>query len=183
MLEFVTETRVDLARSGARFGEGCFETLRIQDGTPRWLNFHHDRLAEGCARVGLEPPPSLEALREGLVPLCAGRARGVLRILAVDRRLIAWADEAPPEPGAPVRVGLSRRVTRWSGNPWLRVKTLAQLDNRCLQQEAASRGLAEVVAANERGRLTDGGRFNLVALVGGRLVTPPTAEGALPGIA
>ncbi len=183
MLELVTETRVDLARSGARFAEGCFETLRIQAGALRWLELHRARLAAGCDLLGLEAPPPLAALEAALAGLCAGRDRGALRLLAVDGRLLAWVEPAPEPPRGPAHLGLARTVTRWSGSPWNAVKSLAQLDNRRLRREAEARGLADAVAANEHGRLTDGWRSTLLVVRDGGLVTPPASDGALPGIA
>lgn len=57
MLELVTDTRLDLALSTARFGEGLFETIRIQNGRPRWLNYHLERLSGQAAlsRPGRTP--------------------------------------------------------------------------------------------------------------------------------
>ena len=185
MLELTLDTRVDLARSGARHGLGLFETLRIQDGQPRWLEAHLARLGAGCAFLGLALPPPAEAVRAFLEAegVLRGMGRGALRMLAVDDRLGIVA-EAPPEPlPGPVILGRSFDTTRFSGNPLNRHKTLAYLENLRLTREAERRGLFEVVALNERGRLTDGGRTTLFLLRRGRLFTPPVAEGALPGIA
>jgi len=177
MLELLTDTRVDLSRSGARFGAGVFETVRIQGGRPLWLPLHLERLAAGCAFLGLEAPPPAEAVAAGL-PMPAD---GVLRLLAVDRNLLAWTGPLEPAPGSGLRLGLSRETVRRPG-PLTRFKTLSYLENLRLQGEARARGLDEVVAATREGRLSDGGRSTLVALLDGRLVTPPVEDGALPGI-
>jgi len=177
MLALVTDTRVDLSRSAARFGAGLFETLRVQDGKPRWLPFHLERLARGCAFLGLEGPPGAAALAAGL----ALPDQGVLRLLAVDRSLLAWT--APLEPAGPgaLRLGLSRAILRFP-NPLTRFKTISYVENLLLQEEARARGLDEVLAPTPAGRLSDGGRSTLVALVAGRLLTPPLEDGALPGV-
>ena len=177
MLELVTDTRVDLSRSAARFGAGLFETLRIQAGRPCWLGFHLERLRAGCAFLGLEAPPSAAAIEAGL----AWPARGILRLLAVDRALLAWTAPLEPAGSRSLRLGLSQATVRFP-NPLTRFKTTSYLENVRLQDEARARGLDEVLAPNPAGRLSDGGRSTLVALVGGRLLTPPVADGALPGI-
>lgn len=175
MLELVTGTRVDLAASALRFGAGLFETIRIQDGRPRWLALHLERLAKGCAHLGMDaPPPDLEA-RLSLPP------RGVLRLLAADGRLMAWSGPLEPAPGTPLRIGLSRGIVRHPG-PLTRFKTTSYLENHLLQAEARARGLEEVVAPTPEGRLSDGGRSTLVALVDGAWLTPPVEDGALPGV-
>ena len=177
MLDLLTDTRVDLARSGARLGAALFETLRLQDGRPRWLPFHLERLAAGCAFLGLDAPPPAEAILTGV----ALAGQGVLRLLAVDHALLAWTAPLEAAPGGSLRLGLSRAVVRWPG-PLTRFKTTSQLDNHLLGREARARGLDEVVAPTPEGRLSDGGRSTLVVVLAGRLLTPPVADGALPGI-
>ena len=177
MLERVTDTRVDLSRSAARFGAGVFETLRIQEGRPRRLHLHLERLAAGCAFLGLDEPPGPEAILEGLtLP-----AQGVLRLLAVDDTLLVWSGPLEAVPAQGLRLGLSRETLRHPG-PLTRHKTTSHLENLCLMAEARNRGLDEVVAPTPQGRLSDGGRSTLVALLDNRLLTPPLEDGALPGI-
>jgi branched-chain amino acid aminotransferase len=172
MLELVTGTRVDLARSPARLGVGVFETVRVEAGRPRWLSLHLERLAEGCAFLGLEAPPALPSLE---LP-----GRGVLRFLAAGRELLVWAEPIESVSG-PVRIGLAERP-RVPG-PLTRFKTLSRLENTLMGREAAARGLDEVIAPATGGHLGDGANSTLLALLDGRLLTPPVADGALPGIA
>lgn len=185
MLELIAHGELDLARSGARFGEGCFETLRLQAGHPWRLAQHLARLAEGCAFLGLPDPPPEAEVSAFLVEQQIGSdlPRGVLRLLAVDGTLRVWAEPAPAPLGQPLSIGISAEVTRFSESPLNRFKTLSYLENRLLQREAEARGLFEVIALNEWERLTDGGRSSLFLQLEGRWVTPPVAEGALPGIA
>jgi branched-chain amino acid aminotransferase len=185
MLVLLTDTRLDLARSGARHGQGLFETVRMRDGAPQRLGAHLERLAAGARFLGLEPPPGTEAVLAFLAArrVGAGLALGVLRLVAVDRALYAFAQPWVPRRPRRVEVGLSRGLRRFSPSPLNRFKTMSCLENRLLAREAADRGLFEVLALNEAGRLTDGSRTTLFAVLGGRLVTPPAADGALPGVA
>lgn len=183
MLELLTDTRIDLAVSGARHGEGLFETLRVRDGVPLRLAAHLERLAAGARFLGLEAPPGVEAVRAFLAGPCAGLASGALRLLAVDRSLLVAVVPWEPDPPARILLGLSREIRRMSDSPLNRFKTLAYLENRLLAREAERRGLFELVALNEHGRLTDGSRTSLFVVLEGRLLTAPVAEGALPGVA
>jgi branched-chain amino acid aminotransferase len=176
MLELVTDTRVDLSRSAARFGAGLFETLRVEDGRPRWLELHLARLASGCAFLGLEAPPPAAAFSA-----LALEGQGVLRLLAVDGALLAWSGPLEAAVPGPLRLGLSQDTVRLPG-PLTRFKTLSYLENLRLTEEARARNLEEVIAPTPQDRLSDGGRSTLVVLLGGRLLTPPVADGALPGI-
>lgn len=185
MLELLRDTRVDLAHSGARFGEGCFETVRMQRGRPWRLDLHLERLARGCAFFGLDEPPPVPQLEAYLNREGIGQnlERAVLRLVAVDGTLRVWAEAAPAPPEGPVALGVSQWVTRHSRNALNPFKSLSYGENRRLHREAEARGLYEVIAANERGELTDGGRFTLLLRLGGAWVTPPVSSGALPGVA
>ena len=185
MLELLTTTTLDLATSGARHGEGLFETIRVRHGVPLRLQAHLERLAQGAAFLGLAAPPDaarLLAFLESQTP-CPGLADGVLRLIAVDAQLRVSVAPWQPDPPAPRPVAASLQTRRFSGSPLNRFKTLSYLENRLLAREAESRGLFEVIALNEAGRLTDGGRTSLFLVSGGQLLTPPVSDGALPGVA
>ena len=185
MLELTVDTRVDLARSSARHGAGLFEVIRIRQGRALRLDAHMARLAHGAAFLGLEAPPEthvVEAYLENHTD-CLRLPSGVLRLLAVDDRLIVtlapWTAFRPQR----IDIAIGHRVVRRSANPLNRFKTMAYLENLLLTREAEDRALFEVIALNEYGRLTDGGRMSLFVIRGERLLTPPLADGPLPGIA
>jgi branched-chain amino acid aminotransferase len=183
MLELLTETTLDLARSGARHGLGLFETIRIEGGRPLRLELHHERLARGAAFLGLDEPPDLDSLRDFVAAEtpCGALDLGVLRLVAVDGKLLAWAEEMTEEPLVPVEVGLAGDFRRYSQSPLNRHKTLSYLENSKLAREAAALGLFDLLALNEQGRLTDGSRTSLLLVSGKEVLTPPVADGALPG--
>jgi branched-chain amino acid aminotransferase len=185
MLELLTDTLIDLAASGARHGEGLFETIRVRDGAPLRLAAHLERLAAGARFLGLDPPPEPAAVLAFLAvrTACAGLASGVLRLVAVDRTLRVTV--APWAPARPARIvlGVSQETRRWSESSLNRFKTLSYLENRLMAREAERRGLFEVIALNEADRLSDGSRTSLFLVLGGRLLTPPVTDGALPGVA
>jgi branched-chain amino acid aminotransferase len=184
MLELLNDPRIDLSVSGARHGEGLFETIRVCDGVPLRLAAHLERLAEGARYLGLESPPEPAAVLAFLAgTACAGLDSGVLRLLAVDRSLLVTVAPWRPARPARIRLGLSLAFRRHSTSPLNRFKTLSYLENRLLAREAERRGLFELIALNERGRLTDGSRTSLFLVRDGRLLTPPAADGALPGVA
>jgi len=185
MLELTADTRLDLTSSSLRHGLGLFETLRITRGRPWRLELHLARLAAGCRFLGLdEPPPAMQVLDFlQLSTSCPGLGQGVLRLVAADGRLRVWSEVLDGATPAAASIGRSQETVRYSGNPLNRYKTTSYLENRRLAEEAQRRGLFEVVAPNEQGLLTDGGRTSLFVVRGGRVDTPPVATGALPGIA
>jgi branched-chain amino acid aminotransferase len=185
MLELLTGASVDLAHSAARHGAGLFETIRVRGGAPRRLEAHLERLTLGTAFLGMAPPPGAAEVRDFLErrTACPGLEDGVLRLVAVDGQLHVTVAPWAPEPPRPLQVAVSRQGRRFSGSPLNWFKTLSYLENLLLTREAGRRGLFEVIALNEAGRLTDGGRTTLFLVLDGQLVTPPVADGALPGVA
>jgi branched-chain amino acid aminotransferase len=185
LLPLSLETGIDLANSGARHGAGLFETIRVAHGQPLLLEAHLERLARGAAFLGMDAPPSPEEVAAFLESrqTVSHLASGVLRLFALDGRLIVSA--APWERVLPgqVSIGISERFRRHSRDVLNRFKTMAYLPNLLLGREAAGRNLLEVIALNESGRLTDGGRFNVFLVLENRVVTPRAGDGALPGIA
>lgn len=184
MLELMTDATLDLAASDARHGWGGFETLRVQGGSARWLERHLARLTACCAFLGMEPPPPAAAVTAFLARATdlPRRDHGTLRLIAVDGRLIARVEPAPG-PLVAARACVSTQVTRGSASPLNGFKSLSHAGNRLLQREAEARGCFEALALNEHGRLTDGGRTTLLVRRGGDWLTPPVADGALPGVA
>jgi len=185
MLELSLETKVEVATSSLRHGTGLFETLRVENGGPWRLDLHLARMASGCAYLGLEAPPEAEEVLDFLDyhGVIAGLAFGILRLLAVDGRLLLFAEALSAQNPDSVSLGCSLETIRFSGNPLNRFKTLSYLENVQLVREARVRGHFEVIAPNEKGCLTDGGRTTLFAVMEGRTLTPAITEGALPGIA
>lgn len=183
MLELVREYRPELAGSGARHGLGAFETIRMEEGRPLLLDRHLRRLSRGCRLLGLDAPPEAQEIRAFLkgdpAPALPSAA---LRLLALDGVLEAVISPLPPPPPMPVTLLLSETVTRLRGEASTTFKCFSYLNNILLAREAASAGAFDALALNEAGRISDGGRSSLFAVLGGKILTPPTSEGALPGV-
>ena len=91
---------------------------------------------------------------------CCGLPLGVVRLLALDQRLVVRAEAWEPDWPEAVEIGVAEDLTRLSSSPLCRFKTMSYLENVLLAREARRRGLQEVIARNEAGLLTDGSRTN-----------------------
>ena len=180
---------------GLLLGDGLFETLLAVDGTLVAMDAHLDRMAAGCALLGLPLPDRREAarlMREALDGVTASRAavrltltagsggRGLDRPPAPEPRLFATATTAAA-PVGPARLRLVG-VRRNEGSPASRLKTLAYLDNVLARVEAQAAGADEAVMLNNRGELACAAAANLFWLRDGALETPALDCGALAGI-
>lgn len=180
---------------GLLLGDGLFETLLAVGGAPVDLAAHLDRMAAGCAALGL---PSLDraeaegAIARAIQGLGAERAairltltagsggRGLDRPEAPVTRLFATAAPAPV-PTGPARLATAA-ARRNEGSPASRWKTLAYLDNVLARREASAAGADEAVMLNNRGQVACAGAANLFWTNAGRLFTPGLDCGVLAGV-
>ena len=191
------EVRISPADAGLLAGDGLFETLRVEGGRARDVPAHLERLAAGLARVGIALPEDGETLAAAVARVAAAAPRPLARLrLTVTRgedpggaaaeptRLIqAWPYTAPSEDeirqGAAALLLADLRLD--AGGPLAGLKSLSYQAFRLALRRAAEAGCREALLCNQDGRLAEGARSNLVVVQGGRALTPPLADGALPG--
>ena len=160
-------------------GDGLFETLRVDEGRAGDVEAHLDRLLEGLPRVGIDPP-GRDALAGAVSEVAASSPWPVARMrIAVtpETRLVSLASYAPP--AGPVSAVLLPEPWIWSRSPLAGLKSLSWQANRLALRRAA--GAFEALLLNERGRLVEGSRSNVVLALPDGLFTPPLADGCLPG--
>ncbi|MDE1148406.1 MAG: aminotransferase class IV [Azospirillaceae bacterium] len=180
---------------GFLLGDGLFETLCWRDGAVVRLDAHLARLRDGAAVLGLPLPPMAE-LAAALADTAAANdlADGALR-LTVSAGLgpRGLPRPNPPTPtilvtaapaGAvlpPARVVVATVTRRNEHSPLSRVKSLNYLDQILARRQAAAEGADDAVLLNTAGRVAGATAATLFAVLDGALVTPPLADGVLPG--
>jgi len=174
--------------SAYREGRGCFSTVRISGGRPRFADRHIARLQRGVRELGLgrldpvRAHAALEALAaaafadgEGIVRLQASCDSSGLRLVGIPRPLgvdpAEWSATRStllhPGPSSVAGLKVSNRLTL----------SLAA-------EQARAAGVDEAILADAAGRLVEGTRSNLIlVLADGTLATPPIESGAVAGIA
>ncbi len=169
-------------------GLGAFDTLLVERGVARFRERHLERLRGTCAFLALESA-AIERIEEWLgqyvavLPLeplavrttvTRGFAGGAGTIVIAARRF----DPAPP---AGVTLSVEGRFAL-AGDELDRHKTTSR-GRYALARESAVRGGAfDALVCHRDGDVADATSANVWARVGGELVTPPVARGALPGI-
>lgn len=191
------EARVDPSDRGLLLGDGLFETMRAEAGRAPLLARHLARLRAGAAVLGLPVPFAEAALAEAVAGLlrAAGLGDAALRLTLTrgpgPRGLLPPAEPTPtvllaafplPAPPPPARAAIATVTRRNEHSPLSRLKALGYLDNLLALQEARAAGADEALLLNTAGRLACATTASLFLIEGGRLLTPPVAEGALPGI-
>lgn len=179
------------------FGDGVFETLRCEQGRPLWLNYHLQRLKSGCQRLGIDWQHEFAARNE-LLEAAALTPRSLLKLIVTRgdalargyapqggeccrRILFHYAQEAGPQPTAPLRIALSTvplaENARLAG-----IKHLNRLEQVLAQQEMRAQGWDEVLMSTYAGQLISGTMSNVWLWLHDRLVTPALDSAGVAGV-
>ncbi|HEX4961954.1 MAG TPA: aminotransferase class IV [Thermoanaerobaculia bacterium] len=175
------EVRIPPTDSGFLFGDGLFETLRVDGGQARDTEAHLDRLLAGLCRIGLDLPEGRPTLEQAVEEIAAAAPRPTARLRITVTRDTRLVTAAPYEPPEVVTACLLPQYRIDSAGPLVGLKSLSYQANRLALRDAESRGAWEALLLNEHGRLVEGARSNLAVVLGGRVLTPPLSDGCLPG--
>jgi branched-chain amino acid aminotransferase len=186
------EVRIAPTDAGFLFGDGLFETLRVDAGRPRHLPAHLDRLFAGLRRLGIDPPESRCALGHAVFEVAVAAPQPVARLrITISRgdesgptRLITTSLYEPPGEdlyarGVTAVLLLKPRID--SRGPLAGLKSLCYQANRLALRDAEAQGSYEALLVNEHGRLSEGSRSNVALVLPEGILTPPESEGCLPG--
>jgi branched-chain amino acid aminotransferase len=189
---------IDARDRGFTLGDGVFETIAVRRGQAPRLVAHLARLRRGLEVIGLDLAQNDQTLVDwmnavmsansttnAVLRLTVSRGVGVRGIALPPSPLptvIITASPLPPEP-APARVVVATTTRRNEASPLSRIKSLNYLDNILARKEAEEKGADDAVMLNTRGNVACATVANIFLLVDGGLLTPPVADGALPGTA
>ncbi len=192
------EARIDPADRGLTLGDGLFETIAVRGGKPARLDAHLARLRDGARVIGLDVPLSDRALAGAISEVAEANhiAEGVLRLTLTrgpGPRGVLPPDPARPtllitgaslalDPAPPVTAVIAATTRRNEHSALSRIKSLNFLDGIIAAREAADGGADDALLLNGAGNLAEATAANLFLVIGGQAVTPPVADGALPGV-
>jgi branched-chain amino acid aminotransferase len=188
--------RIDPRDRSFTLGDGIYETIRATGGEPQRLDRHFARLRDGLGLLDIPLTLDETGLTEAMRAVLAGNALtdGVVR-LTVSRGV--GARGLPPDPtaeptvvvtAAPYHAPTSGRamiatVTRRNAlSPLSRIKVTSCADSILARIEATRLGFDDAILLNNAGFVAEATAANLFAVIDGTLVTPPVADGALPGV-
>jgi branched-chain amino acid aminotransferase len=185
---------------GALLGDGLFETFRVEQGVPLFLQQHLDRLLEGARILRFAHVPAREewtaairqaiarnGITEGYLRLTLTRGMGAFnRPLEECTQPTWWVETRPHRLDSAIRergvtaILASSRLN--PDSPLRRVKSLNYLENILAKQEAWDRGAGEALFLTVEGDVAEGTSANLFVVKREILYTPSLDRGALPGI-
>ena len=189
-----TRVPFDLSDRGLLLGDGVFDTAMALGGRIAFEDEHVERLAAAAQSLGFvvdrdRVVAGMRALA-GLMPRAAirttvTRGSGTRGLAPPPTPSPAhWASAAPLTMGfafSPLTLMLVS-IRRNETSPTSRLKTLGYLDAVVATGQARAQGFDEALFLNIQGRVVCAGTGNLFLVEEGRLLTPPLADGVLPGI-
>lgn len=181
-----TASHVPFDDRGLAYGDGLFETVLLRAGEPVLWQYHMDRLALGCERLGMPLPSqaSLDATWQGgastalevlkLILTRGSGGRGYALPEQVTPRLLSR--RAPFQPSVERwRQGVTVRLCelRLSRQPRLAgIKHLNRLENVLARQEWSDTTIAEGVLADSEGVVVEATSMNVFWRQAGKVFTP-----------
>ncbi len=196
------QASVSVFDRGFLYGDAVFEVLRTYSGRPFSLQEHLARLRRSADKVFIPMPVDEATLgREVEAALAAaGNQESYVRIvltrgsgpLSLDPdtashplRVILVEPVKPPARdlyarGIALAVVHGRRVT--DDTAAVGAKVTNYLPNLLALREAKRKGAQEALFVDAQGHVLEGASSNVFVVAGGRVSTPPSAAGILPGI-
>jgi branched-chain amino acid aminotransferase len=195
-----SEARISVYDRGFLYGDSVFETVRTYGGKLFALTEHLTRLARSADLTGIVVPVPLAQLgREAEAAItAAGNPESQVRVMLTRGSGPMGLD--PGLAGEPCRVILVEPLTPPSAQQYLRgisvrcVQTVRASDaahsakvgnylaSALALRDARAAGADEALVVNRDGVVVEGTTFNVFAVLGGKLVTPPLEIGILAGI-
>ncbi len=183
---------------GLHFGDGLFETMALTEGRVRFLDYHLDRLAEGCERLAIAAPDN-GLLQDEIDQICRGHERAVVKLIVTrgrGGRGYAMTDDAgatrilsihpwPDVPPGYYRDGVSVRLcdTPVSSNRSLAgLKHLNRLEHVLARLEWTDETVVEGLMLDDRGCVVEGTCTNVFLVTGPELATPALSLGGVSGV-
>lgn len=191
------EAAIAVTDRGFTLADGVFETLGVHGGSILRLDAHIARLRDALATIRLDLSltdgqlaerlagvVSANDLREGSLRLTVTRGSGPRGLAPPPEATPTILITAAPWSPRPLEIAsvIARSTCRNERSPLSRIKSLGYLDNILALGEAGDRGAQDAILQNIAGRIASASAANIFAVIDRELVTPPLADGVLPGI-
>jgi 4-amino-4-deoxychorismate lyase len=182
---------------GLHYGDGLFETIAVQAGRPRFLDWHFERLGAGAHRLGIELP-DLGLLRAEIAEVAA-TPRSVVKVLLT--RGSGARGYRPPREANPVRIVAGAGWPDWPADAatsgvrvqWCRtrlgrnaalagLKHLNRLEQVLARAEWNDGAWDEGLMCDDRDDVIAATQANLFARIDGYWVTPRLDECGVAGV-
>jgi len=197
-----SQAKISVYDHGLLYGDGVFEGIRAYNGVVFKLKEHIDRLYRSAHAIMLQIPVSKEEmikivletlrrnqLKDAYIRLVVTRGVGDL---GLDPRkcqkptIIVITDTIALHKGEAKEKGITAMLTWVKRDPvdatTHEIKSLNYLNSILAKIEANINGVDEAICLDKNGYICEGVAENIFIVKNGRIYTPPSYSGALPGI-
>jgi len=189
---------IPVSDRGLQYGDGLFETIEVRDGQcPHWQR-HMQRLARGCALLGIAKP-DVSVLHEEAKRVCNDQTKAILKIIITrgsggrgyktpdnpEPTRILSLHPWPTYPDSHYQEGVCLHLchTTLSTQPALaNIKHLNRLEQIMARREWNEPDIAEGLMSDASGQVIEGTMTNLFAIHDGALLTPVISQCGIAGI-
>jgi 4-amino-4-deoxychorismate lyase len=185
-----------------QYGDGLFETIAIRAGEPRLWDYHMDRLAAGCACLGLAMPDPGGLRRQidaalhrataeaafcvAKIIVSAGISqRGYGRPQGTDSATWVGLFPAAPLPASVYLEGVDTIICKTRlgvGSPVAGVKSLNRLEQVLARSECLSVNAFEGLTLDAEGYVICGTMSNVFLVRNSSVITPLLSRCGVPGV-
>ncbi|MCO6413278.1 MAG: aminodeoxychorismate lyase [Thiogranum sp.] len=194
----VAQAHIAVADRAVQYGDGLFETIRVQQGRAVHLPRHLARLRAGCRRLGILAVP-WDTLQREIADLVAQHDAAVLKVI-VSRgsgargyraepgqpatRILSLSS-LPQRPAGVIDTGVRVMIcnTRLAHQPALAgIKHLNRLEQIVARAEWDDPGISEGLMLDCDGRVVEGTMSNVFLVRGKGLLTPDLSQCGVAGV-
>ncbi|MFP4026436.1 MAG: aminotransferase class IV [Candidatus Brocadiia bacterium] len=185
---------------GFMYGDGFFETTRIEDDRPLQFDRHFERIARSCRRTGWEWEPDGKIVRAACkelilrnevetgylrLTISRGQTGGLMDLQAVEPTVLIVAKpmELSPLDDSPAWILARAKGKVPADSITIGLKSASYQENLLNLAEGRRRGADEVYFLNTRNEIAECSISNIFVVDRGVLKTPSENCGLLPGIA
>ena len=185
----IEELKISPLGAGFMFGEGFFETIRVEDAEAELFDAHYGRLSVSLSYFEATPRSSRDVLhaRCGEVIATNFLVTGSLKVIVfkdaggwaeiILARLVSYSTEDYERGFKLKTTACDHRV-----DPIHSLKSLNYLTNIYAKRMALAAGFDEAVLVDPRRQVLEGSSTNVFMVKGGQVSTPTLQCGILPGV-
>jgi branched-chain amino acid aminotransferase len=188
-----SEPVLTITNRGFKYGDGVFETMKLEKGRLHLAPYHFDRLFGSLELLQIRVAFSSAELMEKIEELCAAngctnRARVRLAVYRSERGEGEYCIEAltlAEEKGLWNERGWSIDIypyARKGQDAFANLKTANYLPYVMADRYAAEKGLDEALVLNSHGHLCDASKANLFLIMKKSILTPALHHGCVNGV-
>lgn len=179
----ITEASVALSNIEYSYGFGVYESIRVANGTPYFLDDHIERLMTSAQLIGLSHTFAAASIKTFIRELLEKNAAqscnikilliGAARAQDVSLNILCLNPLFPDK--KLYRDGVSCSTYQYE-RPFPHAKTLNMLQSYLAYRDAKEAGAYDALLVNKKGCVTEGTRTNFFCIKDKTLISPPESE-------